>query len=116
MTEGYRRPPSTRWVVGQPRVTRPPARASKHVASGARWARYARLRPRERITLTIRYRGGAEAWYEIEARGSMGRFPGVVCLHDVVQEITQGRAWYIEVERLDRTGLDYTGDHPSDDL
>lgn len=100
MSEGYRRPPSTRWVVGTPNLRKSPARASKQIAAGARWSRFSRLRPRDRITLTIQYRGGAEAWYEIEARGSMGRFVGVTSLHDVMREIREGGAWYIPDNRV----------------
>lgn len=44
--------------------------------------------PREqKITLTVKYRGGAEGWYLVEARGRHGVFPGVVALHDVMMEI-----------------------------
>jgi hypothetical protein len=46
-----------------------------------------RRNPREKLTLTISYRGGAEAWWLIEARGSSGVFPGVAALHDVMREI-----------------------------
>lgn len=56
---------------------------------GRRWY----LRPsrdaRTPLTLTIRYRGGPECWYEVKARGSMGRFPGHAAIHDVMREINR---------------------------
>lgn len=42
---------------------------------------------REPITIRIRYRGGAEAWWEIEARGQTLRRPGHVAIHDLFREI-----------------------------
>lgn len=39
------------------------------------------------LTIQIRYRGGSEAWWFIEARGSSGAFPGHMCLHDVMREV-----------------------------
>lgn len=65
----------------------------------SRWGRRSALGRRETITLTVTFRGGEECWYEIKARGEMGRFVGVTCLHDVVQEISQGALWYTEERR-----------------
>jgi hypothetical protein len=42
---------------------------------------------RKPLTLTISYRGGPEQWFEIHARGSIGRFPGYVALSDVMAAI-----------------------------
>jgi hypothetical protein len=47
--------------------------------------------PRDPLSITVKYRGGPEAWYEIHARGSMGRFPGYVSLHDALSEINGER-------------------------
>ena len=38
----------------------------------------------------MKYRGGAAAWYEVRARGSVGRFHGATALHDVMREINEG--------------------------
>lgn len=62
---------------------------SPKAASGFR-----RLSPRDKrdhITLTVTYRGGPECWYEIHARGSMGRFPGYVALEDLMATIRNDR-------------------------
>lgn len=55
-----------------------------------RWSQLLRLdgkRRRDPVTLTIRYRGGPEAWFEITARGVTARRPGHVCLLDLMQEV-----------------------------
>lgn len=46
-----------------------------------------RWNPRKRLTITVYYRGGPQCWYQVESRGSMGRFTGDAQLHDVMQEI-----------------------------
>jgi hypothetical protein len=38
------------------------------------------------------YRGGAEAWVEVHARGSHGFFPGDRALVDVLWEVTQANS------------------------
>jgi hypothetical protein len=44
------------------------------------------------MTLKVRYRGGAESWWLVEARGSQGVFPGSAALEDVmVQVLNEGR-------------------------
>lgn len=35
--------------------------------------------------MTLRYRGGSEAWWEIKARGQTYRVPGVLCLQDIMR-------------------------------
>jgi hypothetical protein len=61
------------------------ARAPK----GRRWHSLPWRNPRDPLTVTIVYRGGPEAWVEVKARGSMGRFHGNTALFDVVAEINQ---------------------------
>lgn len=52
------------------------------------WSRPER-NPREPLTLTVKYRGGPECWYEIHARGCTGRFPGHVTIHDIMTVINR---------------------------
>lgn len=59
-----------------PRVTSPEGRP--HLS---------RRDARQPITLTLRYRGGGEAWWEVTARGTKWRFPGYLALHDVMREV-----------------------------
>jgi len=45
---------------------------------------------REPVTITVHYRGGSEAWWELKARGRTWRRPGSLCLHDVLADIYAG--------------------------
>lgn len=70
------------------RKVRRPARGHQDSApKGHRW----RLRPpwprRKPLTLTVKYRGGPEAWIEVHSRGDFGRFPGNTYLIDVCEQI-----------------------------
>lgn len=47
--------------------------------------------PRDPLTITIRYRGGSEAWWAIEGRGRTWYVPGHLCLHDVLTMVQDGR-------------------------
>lgn len=38
---------------------------------------------RKPVTLTLSYRGGAEGWVEVRARGAIWRFPGSTVIHDI---------------------------------
>lgn len=42
---------------------------------------------RQRLELRVTYRGGSEGWYEVRARGQVWRFPGCLCLEDVLSSI-----------------------------
>lgn len=42
---------------------------------------------REPLTVTVTYRGGPECWWEIRARGTVIRRPGVTSLHDVLSHL-----------------------------
>ena len=83
--------PSTTWEWRLTKIRRPPLGQSGCSPKARRFFHLPSRNPRERLTLTITYRGGGEAWYEIHARGSVGRWPGYVALHDVMSEINQSR-------------------------
>lgn len=75
----------------QDRKVRVPAGGQKRVAAGAR--RFFHLPPRnarEPLTIKVKFRGGAECWYEVHARGSVARYHGATAIHDVMREINQG--------------------------
>lgn len=57
---------------------------------GARPKPLVRRDRRSPLLISVRYRGGPEAWYEVEARGRSYRFPGSVCLHDALELINEG--------------------------
>jgi len=87
-------PPSTTFGFKRVKIASAPKGPRGSGAEGGRWRSLARRNPREKLTLTIHYRGGAECWYEVVARGKRGRFPGYIALHDAIREINEGReAW-----------------------
>lgn len=49
-----------------------------------------RLNRRERMTITIKHRGGAESWWELRARGNVYRRPGHTCIEDIFTDIYDG--------------------------
>lgn len=87
--------PSTTWAFKRVKISSTPERPGKKVAGGGRWRRLARRNPRENLTITVSYRGGGEAWYQVSARGSRGNFPGYACIHDIMLEINEGQShWH----------------------
>lgn len=78
---------STRWIPEVVKI-KPPARATQ----AARRSRTVKAlmrpwEPREKLNMRIVYRGGAEAWFEIDARGETWRFTGACTLYDAMAEI-----------------------------
>jgi hypothetical protein len=45
---------------------------------------------RRPLTALVSYRGGAECWIEVRARGRIYRFPGWVSAYDVVMALNEG--------------------------
>lgn len=82
---------STQWAWKRVKIAHPPEASSRQPKAAHRWFKRPVWNGREKLTLTVTYRGGAEAWYEIHSRGCMGRFPGYVSLHDVMREIYNER-------------------------
>lgn len=80
---------STRWGWTPVKMRRPAGGQQAPDAKRRRWHGALPRNPREPLTIKISYRGGPECWYEIHARGAVGRFPGVICLHDVMRQINQ---------------------------
>ena len=66
---------------------RPKGQTSSRPQAGRSW--FSRLPAwplrRRKLTLTITYRGGAEAWFEIHARGGDLRTPGSTALLDLMR-------------------------------
>jgi len=48
------------------------------------------------LTIQVSYRGGAECWWTIKARGRTWRRPGTLALHDVLQDIFDGVGGAVE--------------------
>lgn len=79
--------PSATWEWRRVKIARPAAGQAAQVPKGRRWRHLPPWKRREKLTVTVRYRGGSQAWYEVRARGSMGRFPGDRALDDVMSEV-----------------------------
>lgn len=82
---------STRFVTKHVRMARPPEARSYSGPKGLRWRKLPRLDWRKPVHLTITYRGGAEAWVEIHARGDIGRYTGNAQIIDILMDITRNR-------------------------
>jgi len=83
-TTSNNRPPSTTWRWETRRVRVPPEATRAASPEATRLSRlYARDR-RKPLQVTITYRGGAECWWELRARGKVVRQPGAMALHDVL--------------------------------
>lgn len=52
-----------------------------------RWHHLPRRNPRDAITISVKLRGGAEAWVEVKGRNGEARYPGHVAIIDVVLDI-----------------------------
>lgn len=83
--------PSTTWEWKRVKMRRQPT-PHQSEAEGRRRLPALRARDyRNRISLSVEYSGGPEAWWVIHARGREYRFPGVTALHDVMESINSGR-------------------------
>lgn len=83
------RTPSTNWEWGLRKIrSAPPAesRAERSESSLGSLLAWPRRKP---LSITVKWRGGPEAWWEIRARGRTIRRPGHLALHDVLCEITR---------------------------
>jgi len=74
----------------QRKMSRPPEASVTAARKGARWYRFPPRNPREPLTVKIKFRGGPECWYEVHARGSVGRYHGATAIHDIMDEINRG--------------------------
>lgn len=81
--------PSTAWEWRRVKIRRPAGGQDGSAPKALRWFRLPPRNGRIPITISVKYRGGGECWYEIHARGQVGRFPGYVAIHDIMREINQ---------------------------
>jgi len=83
---------SPRWEWRRVKMRRPAGGHSDSRPKGGRWRWVGPRDPRQPLTLSIKFRGGPECWYEVHARGQVGRFPGYVSIHEIMDEINTGGA------------------------
>lgn len=69
------------------KIARPPEASQDSAPKGLKWRRLPKRNPREPLQLTIKHRGGPEAWVEIHARGQVGRYPGYTAIADIVRDL-----------------------------
>lgn len=69
-----------KWV----KVRRPAGGPSSAATKSASRQRLSAWNRREPLTVTVTYRGGAECWIELKARGKSHRMPGSVALFDAL--------------------------------
>jgi len=69
------------------KIKRRPQGTNTARAKRGRWYGLATWPRQRRLTLTVEYRGGAEAWWWITARGRSGAFPGSLALEDVLAQV-----------------------------
>jgi hypothetical protein len=80
---------STTWEFRKVKIREPRPEAQHGSAKPRRFALLPKRDRRSRLTITLAYKGGAEAWWVIEARGRTAAFPGHRALHDVMAEINR---------------------------
>lgn len=73
------------------KVRRPPEATVQSGPKGHRWRHRLPWDRRKPLPLTVKYRGGAEAWIEVHSRGDFSRFPGSTALIDVCEAIWRDR-------------------------
>jgi len=84
---------STLWETKQVKVRRS---AGGHVtvrSAATGWGRLRRQDRRQKVTLTISWRGGAASWWLVEARGRHSVMPGFYELEDVMRLVLNEREW-----------------------
>lgn len=81
--------PSTTWEYRKVRIRRPAGGQGTQSAAGRRFWGLPSRNPRQPLPLTIKLRGGAEAWVEVHSRGRIARYPGHTAIVDVLLEACQ---------------------------
>lgn len=80
--------PSTTWAWRRIKIGPTAGGQKQRPAAGRSLKALSARNPREPLTIKVSYRGGAECWWEIHARGAVIRRPGHLALHDVLMEIS----------------------------
>lgn len=84
--------PSTTSVWEWRKIKRRPQGTNAASPKGSRWHGLGRWPRSQHLTLKITYRGGAESWWLVEARGRHGVFPGCAAVEDMMAQVfNEGR-------------------------
>lgn len=79
--------PSTTWEWRKAKIKAPHGRNAQSARRAVRWTQMPMRMRRDPLTIKVTWRGGPECWYQVNARGSWGRFPGHLSFHDVMATI-----------------------------
>lgn len=85
-----RRSESTTWQWKRVRIRRPANGHTDSVPKGHRWRLLLPVDPRRPQHITVKLRGGPEAWVEVHARGDFCRYTGDTAIIDILGDITTG--------------------------
>jgi hypothetical protein len=77
--------PTCEWEIAK--IRRPPQRQRHSAKRRLLWARLSRRNPTTPLSITVEWRGGAEAWIRVSGRGSYRNYPGYATIADVVLDI-----------------------------
>ncbi len=80
---------STTWAWKKVRVSRPAGGQGGSAKLPPRFWGLPPRDPRVPLPMTLKYRGGAECWIEVHARGRIARYVGVTALADMLFEANQ---------------------------
>lgn len=79
--------PSTTFKWIHAKIDSPPAAPTAQPRRDRSKPALAHWSGRNPITIQVRYRGGAEAWYEVRGRGRVWRVTGDTDIHSVMEAV-----------------------------
>lgn len=82
--------PSTTWAYRKVKISRRLQGSPAQRAKRSSGSRLPRVDPKDSHTIVVTYRGGAEAWWRLDARGQTYVAPGHLALHDALMYIFDG--------------------------
>jgi len=89
------RTPSTTYAWRRVKISSPP-QAPRESRRRRRWIALGNKERRQLIEVRVRYRGGAEDWYEVRARGGVVRVQGSLTFGDVMERVYRGDLYELD--------------------
>jgi hypothetical protein len=86
-TAGEQTFPSTTYAWRKVKMKPPPAGHQTVRAKRGRWHGLPTWPRHRQLRIEVTYRGGAESWWLVKARGRHGVFPGCLALDDVMAQV-----------------------------